>query len=488
MPDPPDMLTTTPAVLAAYWVLGSAAWAGLTLLAWRLVTREREGRVATAQRLRQNQPEPFIDRRRYAMKWLGSAALVLAVAMLLRAVPVATLEPVLSDDFWRYQLDGDTFRQGVSPYLSKPGQLIAIAGTSAEVDVSMGLSDQTKAVLPRINHPELHTIYQPASQWVFAGAMTMHRWLARDAWAPHRTFRGVFSGIDLLVIAVLLVVLWQQRRSAWWAALYAWHPLAITETAWSGHQDVIGILAVVAMLACFDQVRGQDPPATEYPGDEQSTLAMGWWSAAAGLLLATAIAVKPVVAPLALPLTAIAWRRRWGMGVWLAGVVATLAALLAWYLPFVMYYGGLHNMAATARVFADKWAFNSLSHALLLPLGLEPAQATALAMAVVGTVVIVTAAVVRDVWRATMTVVFAGLLLSSTVYPWYLLWVLALLPIRFSRGVWAMSAVLPVSYEVLLHPSQWRLPRWIIVMEYTAAGVGLAWDAAAAWWERRLTR
>src|SRR5581483_9491274 len=51
---------------------------------------------------------------------------------------------------------------------------------------------------------------------------------------------------DLGTVAMLLLLLRQRRRRAAWAALYAWHPLAVLEFASSGHLDSLMIFLMMA--------------------------------------------------------------------------------------------------------------------------------------------------------------------------------------------------------------------------------------------------
>ncbi len=60
--------------------------------------------------------------------------------------------------------------------------------------------------------------------------------------------RLVFVFLDMAIIGLILFQLRSMGRSAWWAVAYAWHPLAISEVAGSGHQDVIGIAFMLLSL------------------------------------------------------------------------------------------------------------------------------------------------------------------------------------------------------------------------------------------------
>ena len=65
-------------------------------------------------------------------------------------------EPMLSDDVYRYVWDGRVQLEGVHPYRYAP------------VDPALGTLRDAH-VFPRINHPEVPTIYPPLAQSLFAG-------------------------------------------------------------------------------------------------------------------------------------------------------------------------------------------------------------------------------------------------------------------------------------------------------------------------------
>ena len=71
-----------------------------------------------------------------------------------------------------------------------------------------------------------------------------------------------------------------------------------------------------------------------------------------------------------------------------------------------------------------------------------------------------------SVWRIAMVYLFAAVLLSSTAHPWYLLWALALLPLRFNSALWVLSLTISWSYTVLIDANTWYLPTWVMVITY----------------------
>ncbi len=394
--------------LCIYWAAYALLWGVLGWVVWRNRTNPR-------------------------LAW----AVVLTVAAAARVAVALTTTPLLSDDIWRYIFDGQTLGvDGRNPYVLSPAE----AGSE----------------MP-INNPELVTIYQPTSQWVFAG-------LARLGGDAAATFRLGFGAFDMAVVVLLLLALRRAGRSPWWALLYAWHPLALSETAGSGHQDAVGIAFMVGALyaAQIANARG---------------------ALAAGVCLALAAGVKPVVLPLLLPM---AWPMRKdlarliGLG---AGFVAVLVLL---YLPFALMDGGLTGMIETGRTFVEKWAANATVHPAIrfvveAQYGEEAGKLTAdliCAAAMLG--VLIGAMLLRcSLWATAAAYLLAALLLSSTVHPWYLLWALALLPMAFSLTGWVFSLTIVTAYAAWLNPARFQPPLWVVLMEYVPVYLAVAWDLTA---------
>lgn len=403
--------------LGLYWATSAGLWGALTLLAW--LTARAEQRAGGGTR------EAWPVRERW-----GACVSIVVVAAAARAVAASVGWPQLSDDVWRYIHDGRQLAAGVNPYAYSPAEVRAGSGSDPIVD--------------QINHPDMVTIYQPVSQWVFAAL-----WRARPPEVDPlgvRTFRLGFAAIDLGIVLMLLWVLWREGRSPWWAALYAWHPLVIGEVGGSGHQDVIGIALLMGAVVL---VGGGRPSWRRALGG--------------GVLWAGSVAVKPMGLLVALP---VIWGRGWRRGEVVAGAIAAGATLLVLYLPFVLMDGGLGRLFDTAGVFMGRWAFNSPIHKPVEVFTGSRALANAVACGVLIAVWVGCLVRHHDPWRGGRTLLLAALLVSSTVHPWYLLWALALLPLRFEAGLWVLSLTIGWSYAVLGDVMGWDLPAWVLILEY----------------------
>lgn len=150
------------------------------------------------------------------LRWAVGAALVFRLV-------AAWGEPALSDDLYRYLWDGRVQLQGIHPYRYAPAD--------PELDA---LRDEH---WERINHPEVNTIYPPVAQLLFAG-------LAALRVSP--TGLKLFIGLaDFGVVLALGLLLRRLELPPERLIFYAWNPLAVLETAGSGHVEPVGVLLVL---------------------------------------------------------------------------------------------------------------------------------------------------------------------------------------------------------------------------------------------------
>lgn len=400
---PDDSAENVQHLLTGYWPWYLLAWAALTQLARTL--RRRYGTPVVAQQ----------------------AIIILTVAAATRLFVVFTATPQFSDDIWRHIHDGRTLASGGNPHQTAPVERPA------------------DPILRRISSSDPVTICLPTSQWVFAALWSV-------SWEEYadRTFRLGFVLFDLAIIAMLIARLHTWGRGAWWAILYAWHPLTISEVAASGHQDVIGIAMLMASLSLADCAR---PHA--------ALLAGGAFAAAA--------MVKPIILPLA-PLILWAMRSRpRDIALACASAVATGAALV---MPFIAMPGGIGRLLDAGEQLTGTWTFNGSIHAIIIALGASAPAANVVVTAMLLLVAIVLMIRRIEVWHAAGIYFLATVLLSSAAHPWHLLWALAfgVVPVRspgsISIALWMVSATIAMSYAALADTQARQLPTWVVICEY----------------------
>lgn len=314
---------------------------------------------------------------------------IIGIALLLR-LPLLFTTPALSDDVWRYLHDGRAQRAAVSPYSYAPAD--------ARTESFRGPEHA------RINHPDLVTIYPPGAQLFFlANALTGSGLLA---------WRLLLIAAELLLMASLAALLRERALPIHNLALYAWHPLAVVEIAGNGHVEPIAIGLLAAGI--LGARRGR-----------------AWL---AGLLLGLSIAVKFVAAPV----MALAPETRKPRV--LAAAVLVVAVLYSAYWSDGRVFGSLGT-------FAVQWEGNASVYALLAALT-DGHRARILAATLLVCAALVIQRSSGDSLQRAAWFIFALLLLSPVVHPWYVLWLLAFVPLL--EPGWVRSAALTWSVLVFL--------------------------------------
>lgn len=347
------------------------------------------------------------DRRSIAL-----IAAIIAIGLIPRLALLPSA-PSLSGDLYRYLWDGRLLAHGINPFAHAPSDP-ALAGFRDDVYRAM-------------NHAGVPTIYPPAAQLLFAAAAALGG--SPIAW------KGLLLLLEGLLLAALIALLRGRRQAPEKLLLYYWNPLVVVECCGSGHVDLAAAAFLVLALALEEQRRFR----------------------AAGAAFGAAIATK--LLPLLL-LPALLRRRRWALAA--AGCIVAGAL----YVPFLS--AGTHLFDGL-RIYARHWEFNGPLYSLLRPFfpnGDAPRVILAACLAL-GTVAI--AARARSLSAAALATTTAFVLLSPTVYPWYLLPIVALLPLHPDWGLLVFSGTVALTYLPLAEfraSGTWTLPSWIVGVEY----------------------
>ena len=332
----------------------------------------------------------------------------------------------LSDDIFRYVWDGRVQLAGINPYLYAPS--------------APQVAHLHDALYHRVNHAAIPTIYPPLAQLFFRAICALS--------ATPGAFKLALLLGDwglCLLLAHSLVRRGQDPRRV---VLYAWHPLPLVEIAGSGHIDALGVLLLFAALYALHSQR---------------------WAAAIGAL-AGAFLVKLV--PLALLPTF--WRRPcagW-LNVRKRGALLLLPAL--GLLAFWPFADAGAKLASGLLTYVQHWHFNAAAYSLLR-VALQSwdshayAHARWLCTALFALVALGVQIRYRDPYRAAFATLGAYVLLSPTVHPWYLLWVLPFLAL-FPSPAWVLlSGLIFLAYEVQIgygSEGVWREKPWVLWAQY----------------------
>lgn len=343
-----------------------------------------------------------------------------AVAMRLVLLPLA---PELSDDVYRYLWDGRVQLEGVNPYLHAPG--------APEVESLRAPYHEL------INNPDVPTIYPPVAQLAFVviGRLGGTVLSAKLVWLL----------FDLLTAVVLVRVARATGRSVHRVRLlWLWSPLLVVEVAWSGHLETLGLCALASALL----------------------VARKRLSAGAALAAAALVKLAPVAA-----LPALVRRRGWRAG------ASFMAVAVLLYLPYAAAGGALFT---GLRTYGEHWWFMKGPFALLETVFSDPLQARRAAAALVLGVVALTVARRDDLERALLWTLGAGMILTPTLHPWYVLWMLPVAALRGSRAWLLLTGSAFLGYFGLdsYHATgTWPQPGWLRAALWLPFLLLLAYDA-----------
>jgi hypothetical protein len=356
--------------------------------------------------------------------------------------------PDLSDDVYRYLWDGRVARSGISPYRYAPD------------DPALSAIDPPWRA--RVAHREIRTVYPPVAQAVFrifgGGGNVLF-------------LKSALALADLSIVALLAA----GPGGAFAAALYAFHPLPVTETAGEGHVDSLGaalLLATVIYLSGKPSWRRR---------------------MAAGLTFALSILTKYVAAAAVLPV----FRR---------GKLVCVASALA--LSSVLWFAASRQAGPAGGLdqFATRWDFNSILYPAAVRLmdatGLPEAAkdlwiewkdrwgsprwadrafpyfysaffARGLLALLLAAALIAILVRVRDLEAAAFASLAALLIFSPTLYPWYVIWILPFAARRREPAFLFLSFCIPIAYA-LAFPLPGVAPAVILAVEYVPFAVLLA--------------
>lgn len=360
-------------------------------------------------------------------------AVVMATAVMLRAAFLMT-DPILSDDIFRYVWDGRAQHAGINPYLYAPDDPRVAFLREGHEENFQG-----------INNKDIPTIYPPLMQMAF--------YVATAASESVHWMKFFFVLADLAIVFVLARLLPLLGLDPLRALVYAWSPLAVVEVAGSGHNDVLGALLLMASLDAILRQRE-----------------------ALSVTFLTLSGMAKIIGFTLIPLFVRSVRPRALL------LVPLLTIGLA--LPYVSA-GSLALRGLTQ--YGLRWRGNdALFHILYYVTGSLDTAKVVVGVFLV-TMVLVLVALGANPIRSSYLTVGAILLLTTTVHPWYLLWIAPFLAI-YPSPAWlylTLSVALAYHSAYLATPGQaWEDAVWVKLLEYgpffALAILGL-WGKRRAW-------
>lgn len=367
------------------------------------------------------------------------AAILLAGAVMRGVMFFST--PILEDDFYRYFWDGALTANGFNPYAYAPDQIKrGLAGEGEVPPRLLALARESGAVIERINHAYIRTIYPPLTQAAFALAYFIEPW-SLTAW------RTVLLGFDLAALLLLFHILRYLRLSPLWIAVYWLNPLLVKEIFNSGHMDALVFPFILAAILLAAQQK---------PYRAATFLAM-----AAGVKIWPAALLPLFLRPL--------WPdyRRMAAALALFGILALLL-----FLP--IFAGGFWNESSAFTNYSTRWQLNDSLFKILLGfswgitklIGVHPGHSQLLARFLAGFLLLgwigyltlrtggkpttsnpqLTTGDPAAIFDRSLLLIAGMFLLLPNQFPWYGVWLTPLLAISPRKSLLWLTPLLSLYY------------------------------------------
>lgn len=341
------------------------------------------------------------------------------IFFLLIRISFINTTPSSSDDVYRYMWDGKVQASGINPYEYKPGD--------------PKLSNYHSELLPaKVNFPEMRTIYFPLSEWLFFAGYELS---GENIWG----YKLLMLLAEIITLVSLYFLLKKKNLDLKYILFYVLCPLPIFQFALDAHVDAFGLpLFVLAVTFYFYEKK--------------------FLSA---LFLGLSLSIKPV----GIVLLPIFFLNEEKLISKIKFVLTALAAFAVQFLPYIL----TSNPFEAFLIYTKHWIFNGFVFNLLNSF-IHNNQTTRIVCTILLSLSLLPLYFSKKDF--TDKIYYAVLLLmifSPVVHPWYIAWLIVLLPLtqKWSGLFYAAFSSLTI-FTVLnyqLH-GVWKEYWVVLLLEY----------------------
>jgi alpha-1,6-mannosyltransferase len=343
----------------------------------------------------------------------------LLLLLVLLRLGFLSMQPLGSDDVYRYMWDGRVQTAGINPYRYAPDDT--------------ALAHLHTAKLPLlVNHANLKTLYFPLSEWIFYLGYNLS---GEHVWG----FQLFILIAEALTLTGLLLLMREFSYSPWRVLLYAANPLIILQFSLDSHVDVFGFPFLIFGLLFYFRRR--------------LTLAL--------LLIGISLLVKPT----ALIILPILFFDQQGFTNRAKVAVLPLAVML---IPFIPYSFGVNPFEALTT-FSKNWFFNGALFSLLLPIIPDNQTNRLICLGILAIALLFLYRSRKPLNDKLVLSALVLLLCSPVAHPWYMGWMIVLLPLApvVSAIVLAATASLPsITFVTYQLQGVWKDYPLVLLVEY----------------------
>ncbi len=329
------------------------------------------------------------------------------------------ITPIGSDDYYRYLWDGKVYANGINPYLYAPND--------------SKLKSLHSSILPeRVNYPEIKTIYFPVSQLLFK-----YNYLLNGE--ETIILKLFYLFFDLVIICSLFFLLRKFLIDLKYLLIYAAIPLVNYQFYIDAHIDIVGAALMLSSISFYFY--------------NKKLLSL--------LLLGLSVSVKPT-GFLLLPFL---FQNEIGIKNKIQATVLPLLIFLITFLPYLFEATPIDTFIN----YTIKWTFNGMIYNAISIFISDN-------IIIRSTCAIIYIFILAFLYFSKMELIskiylalFLLLLLSPVVHPWYLFWIVVLLPIvRSYSGIYYVSSITVTFITVIAYQNTgvWKEHWEILLLQY----------------------
>lgn len=348
----------------------------------------------------------------------GKQSVFLILMGILFRLILIPIEPVASNDVYRYIWDGKVQANGINPY------------TYAPIDESLSHLDSGQ-LLSKFNYPHLKTIYPPYSQWMFLIAYLI---AGESVWG----IKLLLFVSEIFTILFLFLTLRNLKIDEKYTLIYALSPLPIIQFFVDAHSDGFGITLIAIFFYLFSTNR----------------LLYSYFTL--GLSI-TAKLITLMIYPFLLK------GRSIKNFIALLIVPAVTVALV--YLPYSITGFPFESLF----IFAQKWYSNGAVFTLFQNIFNDNFLARIFSVLLFFAGFIWLYFSKKDFKEKTYLIFILFFLFSPVVHPWYITWVAFLTALNFRwSGVILISTISISNIYAMnyLLKNTWEMSDWLLMLEY----------------------
>jgi len=344
---------------------------------------------------------------------------LIIVVLLLFKILFINIEPIGSDDYYRYIWDGKVHSNGINPYLFSP-----------EDSTLRFLHSE---LLPeKVSYLEIKTIYFPVSQWLFAKSYL----ISGENAIGLKFFYIIF---EFLLLTSLFFLLKRFSIDKKYILIYAALPLITFQFFIDAHIDIVGAAFLIGSITLY------------YYNKKLLSY----------VLLGLSISVKPT----GLLLIPFLFQNEKGLNNKLKAVFIPLVIFIITFLPYVFTATPIDTLIN----YSANWTFNGMVYNFI-NIFFANNLTIRLVCAILFLIVLFFIFISKmDLINKIYLSIFLLMIFSPVVHPWYLIWIAVFLPVvRSYSGIYFVAAVSLTSISIIRYQlnSVWQESTIVLLAEY----------------------